>query len=692
MKRGDPGVPAQGRKLWPDGIVADAGAWISTFAVAHARVLLCLVAIVPFVPGTWQIFQEGIPDVLFTGDAATLEIRTLHAAHGQQQLGPYSRFLWSHPGPAFFYLALPLYKAFHQRGAALNVFVFVASMSSAVATVLCARKLRGDVFALAVATLLGVYEIVGVPFAMSSEWNPSVPLLPLTLLFFLGASLALGGTSAALPAFVFVGSAIVQTHVGYLPEVLLISAVALLWSVGRWLLPGEAPTLKRRQRTGWALLVAGGVLAVCWVLPVLETVTTHPGNLTDLFVFFTTPHRSQHTWNFSVAEVFRHMAVMPLSVARVFHLAEGEPRWVTVRALAHLQIFGITAALFTGIRRRDGGLAVLAVLALGEVLVAIAAVHAIRGEIFPYLVTWTSTLGFVSTTVAAACLVRGLLGSPNADRAIRVLAIAELIYLGVAVGGAFGHVQIFRERDIGVEKLARDVGSRLLSERIQRPVVRIMSPDTWPTAMGVILHLYKESIPVSVEKSWLYMVGTRFSPQANPRFWLKFGDKAFHEAVRARPDHTLVAASENVYVYAEDTNYLHDHAVVLNPVSVSSYGVVGDAVRAVDAVIPEGGARWDSPLSVVLTSESSALDVKVPSGDLVGLYLSADGNDLYSVRCVGSDGFSWQLGAARPEERQTGMRTHILFTDSLSSCLAIEVRPISGDGAYSIGELGFLRR
>ena len=42
--------------------------------------------------------------------------------------------------------------------------------------------------------------------------------------------------------------------------------------------------------------------------------------------------------------------------------------------------------------------------------------------------------------------------------------------------------------------------------------------------------------------------------------------------------------------------------------------------------------------------------------------------------------------------KAAGMRTHILFTDSLSSCLAIEVRPISGDGAYSIGELGLLRR
>jgi hypothetical protein len=38
------------------------------------------------------------------------------------------------------------------------------------------------------------------------------------------------------------------------------------------------------------------------------------------------------------------------------------------------------------------------------------------------------------------------------------------------------------------------------------------------------------------------------------------------------------------------------------------------------------------------------------------------------------------------------MRTRLLFSESLRACRAIEVKPATGDGAYAIGELGFLRR
>src|SRR5437660_7329778 len=56
--------------------------------------LLRMAALVPFIPEAWQFFQRGVPDLLFTGDGAALELGTLHAARGVQFLGPYSRFGW----------------------------------------------------------------------------------------------------------------------------------------------------------------------------------------------------------------------------------------------------------------------------------------------------------------------------------------------------------------------------------------------------------------------------------------------------------------------------------------------------------------------------------------------------------------------------------------------------------------------
>src|ERR1700704_6557105 len=165
-----------------------------------ATLLLCVAALVPFVPEVWQFIQRGVPDLLLTGDGAALELGTLRAARGVQLLGPYSRFGWSHPGPAYFYLALPFYESFGQRGPALNVFALVVDGAAAVAIVLTARRLRGGLFALAVAALLAVYSLVGLPFLLANEWNPILPILPLALLTFLAAHLA-GGHTRVLPAF-----------------------------------------------------------------------------------------------------------------------------------------------------------------------------------------------------------------------------------------------------------------------------------------------------------------------------------------------------------------------------------------------------------------------------------------------------------------------------------------------------------
>src|SRR5205807_1160723 len=47
--------------------------------------------------------------VALWGDNPLLELATQDALHGHQLLGPYSRFGWHHPGPAYFYwLALPV--------------------------------------------------------------------------------------------------------------------------------------------------------------------------------------------------------------------------------------------------------------------------------------------------------------------------------------------------------------------------------------------------------------------------------------------------------------------------------------------------------------------------------------------------------------------------------------------------------
>jgi len=694
---------------------------LRAFARGHPRALLCLVALMPFVPGLWQILRTGIPDVLFTGDGATLELRVLQAAQGKQWLGPYSRFLWSHPGPAMFYLALPFYEALHQRGAAMNVFVLVASLASSVALALNARRLRGDFFALMTATLLGIYQLLGVPASISSEWNPTVPMIPLALLTILAARLAVGqATAAVLIAFVFVASAIVQTHVGYVPVVLSVAGVALLWSqsrrAARWLgrrrrrqAPGPGPGPRRpasearldpdaEQRIpAWGLLASAGVLGAIWALPILENARFRPGNLDQLFLFFTSPHPAEHLWGAAFFEVFEQISVMPLAVVRAFHLATAiQPGWPLVRLLGVAQLLVLGAALATGIRRRDPSLAVLAVLVLVELMAALAAIREIRGEIQSYLVVWISVLGFLTATVAAAWVGRTRASRTTTvavHRAGIALAVAGLLGLGSSMIRELGRAQLFRQRDVSVEKLVRDVEGHLRAGHTPRPVVHVVAQDSWPAAMAIILHLRKNNLPVAIEQSWIYMVGPSFTPRPTDRYRLNIGDVAVHAAAKSQLDQTLVGAAGDTYAYLQDTLYVQEHRLLPDPASLSASGSIrGDPRIAIDGVIPGEGSIWDSPASVVLASEQSALEVAVPPGDLVGIFLSCDGNDLYSLRCLGADGLRWLVGPTSPDRAEEGMRTRLLFSESLRSCGRIEVKAQSGDGAYSIGELGFLRR
>jgi hypothetical protein len=352
----------------------------------------------------------------------------------------------------------------------------------------------------------------------------------------------------------------------------------------------------------------------------------------------------------------------------------------------------VAGALGVGIRKRDPSLAALAVLAAAEFLVALFSIREIRDEIYSYLVLWISTVGFLIALVAAAWLSRGLGGGARIRGAVTIVAGAGLVCLVIGVGSAFGRAEIFPSRDVDVERLAREVEGQLAERHVHRPVVEIASNPAWPAALAVVLDLEKHGVPVAVDKNWLYMVGTSLAARPGDRFRLRFGDATLEAEVKGRLDHAALAVAGGVYAYLEDTDYPRDHRVLADPAGVRAYDVRGDPRTVTDGLVPEEGTSWDSPVSLVLASEASAVEVALPPGDLVGVLLSADGNDRYALSCVGADGLAWVLGPTRPDQAQAGMRTRLLFSESLRACRSIEVKPVAGDGAYSIGELGFLRR
>ena len=656
---------------------------ISAMRARAARLALVAAAVVPFMPAAAEFVRRGVPDYLFTGDGATLELRVLHAAHGVQLVGAYSRFYWNHPGPAFFYLALPVYEAFHERGPSLNLFMLLVNAIVAIAIVMLARRLRGDPFAWLVAALLAIVELVALPFVQTGEWNPVSPMFPLVLLAFLAAAIA-GGTIEMVPALAFVASVIVQTHIGYVPEVAAVCGVAAAGGIWHLFLRHRAEW-RPQPKDRWIAISTAAVLVVCWSLPLYEAARHRPGNLKLLLEFFAVPHSAEHTWEVVFTTVFQGLSVVPVAIAQSWRLAVAPPGPLVNEAIALGEVALVAGALSAAWRRRDATLGVFAAIALAEIVAAVAAVHAIRGEVLPYLVLWIAIPGLMVAVTAAAWL------TPERGGGGSVAIAVAVVMLVLALVAPVPRAPIFRDRDPAAEQLAHDVQAALAAHHVNRPVVRIASDYLWPPVAAIVLHLYKHRVPIFVERAWAFMFGTRLAEDGQEHPSVVIGDRSFADRAREQPQLTPLAHSNDVFVFLEEAGFLRHHRLPSPARLVAAAGVAADAHVAVDGEIPFDGTPWNSAASLVLPTTASSVTVAVPRERVNGLFASVDGNDLYAVRCLGGPDLVWSIGVEQPAIGSVGMRTRLLFSDRIGECDAVQLAPLSGDGSYSVAEIGFLR-
>lgn len=503
----------------------------------HALAMSALVvgvAVVPFLPGALEFRRAGIQDILLTGDAATLELGTIHARHGDQFVGPYSRFGWNHPGPAVFYLAVPIYEAFHERGPALRLFAFAVNVVAAVALVLSARRLRGTTFAVAVGALLGIYELVALPFLVANEWNPILPILPLALLVFLAIEYACGATSLA-PVLAFLGSVIIQTHVGYVPPVACILA---------WRLAFRSRPLSSRERRLIAV-----ALAICWMLPIYQALVQRPGNLQRIAAFFVPKHWAEHSWTAAIATVLDQLALMPLAIGTTVSGAVTARE--TVARVAAVLLIGVGALMFIARRRGDRQIMLWPAMALTQTAVAVFAVRAIRGEIFPYLVAWISVIGFVSVVALTDRLVLSLRNSIGITHSRALVLTVSVALLLIAIRGPVPRSPVVPTSDATADALARGVEQFLrATPNGSEPIVRIASRETWPRAVAVVLYLHKRHIPIVVDDEWIPLVGRPFAATSPPREALVFIDDRMVQTIGTQGVPTPVVSAGGVHIYS----------------------------------------------------------------------------------------------------------------------------------------------
>jgi hypothetical protein len=190
----------------------------------------------------------------------------------------------NHPGPLYFdLLAVPARLFESGAGVAFGV-ALVNSLSIIAIAIFAYRRggaLVGTVAMAATATMC---------WTMGSEllfepWNAHGMLIPFLLFLVLVWSITCGDLYA-LPFAAGVGSLLVQTHLSYAPLVPLLGAwgiVGLVVALRREhrLEPGDWSD--RRRRAFRLSVVAGMVLIVCWIQPLIEQFTSDgPGNITRL--------------------------------------------------------------------------------------------------------------------------------------------------------------------------------------------------------------------------------------------------------------------------------------------------------------------------------------------------------------------------------------------------------------------------
>ncbi len=333
------------------------------------------------------------------GDQAVIEMRVRDVGLHTPLLGPYSRYYWNHPGPMIYALLAIPYRALGSQSTGLLAASGIINLA-AIAGIGAIAWRRGRVALVAITAIgLGVLVQNLGAATLQNPWNPYLTLLPVALFVFLAWTTAEGDRWAA-PFTVFVGSFLVESHIGY---ALFVAAVGAWCSA--MVLVGRA----RARRTGAAhpdqahlqswrrpLVVCGGVLAVCWLPVAIDQVFgTH--NFSTIVEYFATGDRAPVGFASAARFMARELGGGPP------HLGGSAP-WIggeelvdpgsgsvvtqDVRELLQPALWFVVAAVLAWVTKAKSALRLQAVVGV-SILAAYVSLARITDTVYNYLIRWT---------------------------------------------------------------------------------------------------------------------------------------------------------------------------------------------------------------------------------------------------------------------------------------------------------------
>jgi hypothetical protein len=469
---------------------------------------LCVaVLVIPAVIGALRLIMAAQRPFDFFGDEAILESAVRHVGH--QLVGPYSRFGFHQPGPAYYYLQAPFYRLLGSSAAALFLGAFCINLGAALGCVLVVRRFLGEPVARWAAVVVGALLLSLTPRLAADPWNPYVLAIPVLLAVLLAAA----GTRslAAAGGAIVVASYVVQTHVAAAATLAAVfataTAVAAMYHLRiRRPSPAEAPPRPSSSARRWIALAATAlVLSVMWAPPLIDEATRSPGNLTTLTRFFRSSHPDfdrgvDHGFDHTAGQVAAELTVLPFG-----HDREAKPAQAVKVLLALIGMAAGAGVALVGWRRRETVIASLGAMSVVGPLVAVWSGTRIVGEVFPYLLLWTAGLLLPGAIGAGAFLAqRRRLAGPLAG-AVAVVGLG--LTLTMARNPLLAYPTVTE-----VAAAARLAEPWLAGRDVEQVRVRIADHDRWPLASGVAVRLEKDGFTTTVDRGWISLFGEHFRP------------------------------------------------------------------------------------------------------------------------------------------------------------------------------------
>lgn len=484
------------------------------------------VLLLPFMATVFFVLASGVPDLSTSGDGALLEISTRNLASGKSLTGPYSRFGFHHPGPAYFLARIPLYFLFGSSSSSSYLTVSLIGMMSLGGIFLLIKRNAGSIASIAFCLIAALYLRSIQPAIWLSEWNAFVVILP--LFFTVIAIAAVGsGLHKYLPLAVLSGSFATQTHIGSVPVVVIMFiAAGILYFVPRGiLLPATAERTTSRN-AGKSLVIAIVLFAVLWSPVAIEQFSSGSnGNITRILSYFK-ENQPEPVTPSAIESWGSTASCVEISILNPEFLRKTNSLGIARIAVLAIRFSSLILCWILLMRKgRSSFIASLCLLALTLHVATFLSILQIRGVPHSYLFTWLSFISPLSWLAIAGALIELTgLRERKYSLLISLLAASTLITMATVTNlrlvsrgdaGPYDPLDVHDER---IRPLSDTLSLHLDSLEGGSWFIRLGDHDLWPVMAGIVNRLSKQGYDVEIDPVYSFMTAVSPDSSAGPLF------------------------------------------------------------------------------------------------------------------------------------------------------------------------------